>query len=380
MARILRKQRGIFERPARSGIWWICYFDQFGRKHREKVGMKQSAIAAYQKRKTEVREGRFFPKVTKSEVLFDEIGKDALDYSKANKCPDAYRLDKWHYAVILSWFNGRVAKEIVPQEIDEKLSGLAGKKDLKPATLNRYRAFLSLVYSLANRNGKVEVNPARLVRLRKENNAVVRFLEAEEEEKLRRVLRESDRYLEAEFDLALNTGMRRGEQYRLRWEDVNCRLGIITIPRSKHGERRYIPINSAAKIALEVLQRQTDGSGYVVPGAKAPRNKDPRRTFEAAVKESGILNFRYHDIRHTFASRLVMAGVDLRTVQELMGHKTVAMTIRYSHLAPSHQREAIERLVSVPSQRPQKTPTDTRTDTSDFQVNPDSTLQTEQVH
>jgi integrase len=106
-----------------------------------------------------------------------------------------------------------------------------------------------LVYSLANRNGKVEVNPARLVRLRKENNAVVRFLEAEEEEKLRRVLRESDRYLEAEFDLALNTAMRRGEQYRLRWEDVNCRLEIITIPRSKHGERRYIPINSAAKIA-----------------------------------------------------------------------------------------------------------------------------------
>jgi Phage integrase family len=118
----------------------------------------------------------------------------------------------------------------------------------------------------------------------------------------------------------------------------------------------------------------------VVPGAKAPRNKDPRRTFEAAVKESGILNFRYHDIRHTFASRLVMAGVDLRTVQELMGHKTVAMTIRYSHLAPSHQREAIERLVSVPSQRAPKIPTDTRTDTSDFQVNSDSTLQTEQVH
>lgn len=221
------------------------------------------------------------------------------------------------------------------------------------------------------------MNPARLVRLRKENNAVVRFLEAQEEEQLHCVLREKDCGLEA--DLALNTGMRRGEQYRLHWEDVNYRLGIITIPRSKHGERRYIPINSAAKIALEVLQRQTGGSGYVVPGAMAPRNKDPRRTCEAAVKESGILNFRYHDI-HTFASRLVMAGVDLRTVQELMGHKTVAMTIRYSHLAPSHQREAIERLVSVSPQQMKTTPTDTRTDTSDFQVNSDITVQAEQVH
>jgi integrase len=130
------------------------------------------------------------------------------------------------------------------------------------------------------------VNPARLVRLRKENSAVVRFLEAQEEEKLRRILR--DRCLEAEFDLALNTGMRGGEQYRLRWEDVNFRLGIITIPRSKHGERRYIPINSAAKIALEVLQRQADSSGYVIPGAMAPRNKDPRRTFEAAVGYSQL--------------------------------------------------------------------------------------------
>lgn len=170
--------------------------------------MKQSAIAAYQKRKTEVREGRFFPKTIKCEVLFDEIGRDALDYSKANKCPDAYRIDKWHYAVIVSWFKGRVAKEILPHEIDEKLSELAEKKGLKPATLNRYRAFLSLVYSLANRNGKVVANPARLVRLRKENNAVVRFLEAQEEEKLRCVLRESYPCLEAAFDLALNTGMR----------------------------------------------------------------------------------------------------------------------------------------------------------------------------
>jgi integrase len=174
--------------------------------------------------------------------------------------------------------------------------------------------------------------------------------------------------------------MRRGEQYRLRWEDVNFRLGIITIPRSKHGERRYVPINSAAKAALEVLERQADGSGYVIAGPTSPRNKDPRRTFEAAVRNSGVLNFRYHDISHTFASRLVMAGVDLRTVQELMGHKTVAMTVRYSHLAPSHQKEAIERLVSISSQRIKSTPSDTRSDTKDFQANSDITVQTEQVH
>ena len=136
--------------------------------------------------------------------------------------------------------------------------------------------------------------------------------------------------------VALHTGMRRGEQYRLRWQDINFQLGIITIPRSKNGERRYIPMNSTARAALEVLNQRKDDGGYVIPGDAGQRNKDPRRTFKAAVKEAGIAHFRYHDIRHTFASRLVMAGVDLRTVQELMGHKTIAMTVRYSHLAPSH--------------------------------------------
>jgi hypothetical protein len=155
MARPVKKQRGIFERPKGSGVWWICYFDQNGKKHREKVGLRQTAISAYRKRKTEVREGRFFPKVIKRETLFSEIAGDALEYSRTNKCHDAYRLDKWHYAVILKWFGDRVAKDITPQEIDDKLSALGEGQQLKSATLNRYRAFLSLIYSVASRNGRV---------------------------------------------------------------------------------------------------------------------------------------------------------------------------------------------------------------------------------
>jgi hypothetical protein len=167
--------------PKAAEFGWIFYFDQLGKKHRGKVGLRQTAISAYQKRKTEIRENIFFPKIIKREVLFDQIAKDALGYSKANKCPDAYRIDKWHCALILEWFKGRVAKEISPQEIDGRLSEFAEQGELKPATVNQYRAFFSLIYSLANRNGKVAVNPARLVRLRKENNAVVRFLETDEE-------------------------------------------------------------------------------------------------------------------------------------------------------------------------------------------------------
>jgi integrase len=347
MGRPIKKQRGIFERPKGSGVWWVLYYDQNGKRHREKAGMRQSAISVYQKRKAEIREGVFFPKKVKREITFREIALEALEYSKANKCRDAYSIDQWHYEKVVGWFGDRLAKEITPQEIDARLTELT-EQDYKPATLNRYRAFLSLIYSNANRNGRVEVNPARLVRLRQENNAVVRFLTDDEEMKLRAAMRRMLPEMEPEFDLALNTGMRRGEQWRLRWEDVNKAQGVITIPRSKNGERRYVRINRDCRVALDRLWLTRDESVYVLPGPTDERNKDPRRTFEPIVKEAGIPHFRYHDIRHTFASRLVMAGVDLRTVQQLMGHKTIAMTVRYAHLAPSHEQEAIERLCRGP--------------------------------
>ena len=250
-----------------------------------------------------------------------------------------------------------MASEITPQEISRKLSELA-EAGRKPATVNRYRALLSLVFSVANRNEKLTINPVRFVRHRRENNSRIRFLNEKEEQSLREVITKKFPDKEPEFDLALHTGMRRGEQFRLRWQDIDLRLGIITIPRSKHGEKRHIPINSVARRALTVLWRKRDDSGYVCSGPKSSRGKDSRRWFEKEViLGSGVKDFRWHDLRHTFASRLVMAGVHLRTVQELMGHKTIDMTVRYSHLAPGHQMEAVERLAGKP--------TDTSTDTKE---------------
>jgi len=199
---------------------------------------------------------------------------------------------------------------------------------------------LSLVFSLANRNGKVSVNPARLVRLRKENNGRVRFLSDGEEARLRAEIRAHHPEREPDLDLALHTGMRWSEQYGLRWQDVDLTLGILTIPRSKHGESRHVPINSVARSAMLLLMKRQDASGLVCQ----PVQRKDRDWFPSVVEQVNISDFRWHDLRHTFASRLVMAGVDIRTVQELMGHKTIAMTVRYSHLAPGHQQEAVERL------------------------------------
>jgi len=200
----------------------------------------------------------------------------------------------------------------------------------------------------------VRENPVRQVPRKRENNLRTRFLGADEEAALRGKIRELCPEREAELDLALNTGLRRNEQWRLRWQDVNLRAGIITIPQSKHGAARHVPINSVAEKALALLAATCNGSEYVCAGSDTRRGAIGS-WFERCVHEAGIADFRWHDLRHTFASRLAMVGVPLRTLAELLGHRTLAMVMRYAHLSPAHLRDAVERIAG--------TPTDTTTDT-----------------
>ncbi len=348
-----KKQRGVFEREPGSGEWSIQYFDQYGRRRREKVGSKSAAIAAYQKRKTEIREGRFFPeKLKRREVSFAELATDALAYSKAHKRSyddDIYRMER-----LLSWFRDRAADSITPQEIEQHFTRAADENNWAPATVNRLRALLSLVYRLGIQNGKAKENPARLVKHRQENNARVRWLAAEEEARLRAAIQATCQEHTPELDLALNTGLRLSEMYGLTWNNVNLSQRVLTVPRSKNGEMRHIPLNSVAIAALAALRQRYETTGFVCGGAPGPR-----RWFEPAVRATKLRDFTWHCLRHTFASRLVMAGVDLRTVQELMGHKSIQMTVRYSHLAPKHTLAAVERLAASVTGQPTATRTAT---------------------
>jgi site-specific recombinase XerD len=343
-----RNLRGVFER--KPGQWWICYWDAAGRKRREKAGTWASARDLYTKRKNEALRGKKLPEtLRRATIPFAEIAREALAYSKAYKASTTYRCDAGRMEVLLRWFREHPAGSITAQDIERQFQ----KQKWGPATCNRYRALLSFSYRLAIRDGKVNQNPARLVPHRLEDNARIRFLSDKEEEALRKAIEADCPEHMPEFALALNTGLRLSEQYGLLWENVSLPRRMLTILRSKNGSMRHVPLNQGAIQALESLQKQCGRSEFVCRGAK-----EPRRWFELVLKDAKVANFSWHCLRHTFASRLVMAGVDLRTVQELLGHKVIAMTVRYAHLAPKHTLAAVEQL-----DKATEVFTDTTTDT-----------------
>ncbi len=206
---------------------------------------------------------------------------------------------------------------------------------------------MSLAYRLGMNNGKVASNPARLVRARRENNIRIRYLDQfspDEEGRLRTAIKTLFPEHLPEFEIALNTGMRLGELYSLTWDRINPGNWMLTVPPSKYGEARGIPLNAAALDAIKILRPRAGDGPWVMTNMRGIRMQNPRKWFDTAVKNAQLREFTWHCLRHTFASRLVMMGVDLRTVQELMGHKDIRMTCRYSHLSPGHKLEAVEML------------------------------------
>jgi integrase len=343
-----RKARGVFEKVPGSGEWWIRYVDAQGRYRREKAGTRAAARDLYTKRKQEALEGRKLPeKLRRPLVPFGEIADHAIAYIKgrySRPADDVARME-----VLKGWFTGRAAESITVQEVEAALERAREENDWTASTVNHHHTLLSLTYRLAIRNCKVKDSPVRGIRRRAEDNSRVRFLTPDEEKALREALRLKPEWAEhlPELDLALHTGLRRTDMYqRLVWENVNLALRIATVPRSKNDAPVHVPLNEDAMRALGVFRSRGEGTGRVVRNAAGETLKVNAHWFPAAVRAAGIKDFRWHDLRHTFASRLRQSGTPLGNIAELLGHKTLAMSRRYAHLSIANLHEAVSRIAT----------------------------------
>jgi integrase len=146
--------------------------------------------------------------------------------------------------------------------------------------------------------------------------------------------------------------MRKGEILSLRWDNIDFKHGFILLDTTKNGERREIPINETLRGVLQGLTRRLDIPYVFFDNATGKPYQDVKRSFNTALRKAGIKDFHFHDLRHTFASHLVMAGVDITTISRLLGHKSLTMTLRYSHLAPEHMSKAVDILDTVINRKP----------------------------
>ena len=328
-----RNSMGLF---FKNENWHIDYRLPNGKRRREKVGTsKKLAETVLSKRKVEIAEGKFLDVLRKEKIKFEVFSEEFLNiHSKANK--KSWKSDFYNLKKLKEHFGGKYLFSITLKDI-EKFK-LARSNEVAPATVNRELATIKTMFSKAVAWGRLQENVSRSVKFLKEPTGRLRFLEREEIIKL---LANCNKKLRPIVILALNTGMRKSEILGLKWHDVDCKRGIITLLDTKNGEKREVFMNEQVKTALIRTPKHPE-SPYIFCKNDGKPLHDLRKSFFTALEKSGINNFHFHDLRHTFASQLAMSGIDINTIRELMGHKDIRMTLRYSHLSPSYKRRAVD--------------------------------------
>ena len=320
-------------------VWAIdIYVD--GKRHRRTIGPdKTEAERVLREAEREVREKKF-PALEgwqrpRKKVYVSEIFDDFWEYSKVNKRSaerDAVCLKHFR-----QFFGSLSVNRVVPKEI-ERYKAIRREK-VRPATVNRELTCLKTVFNLAIKNGKAITNPVRQIKMFLDPAKRIRFLTQDE---TRLLMGACDDKLRPLVIIALHTGMRRGEILNLRWGDIDFDNRLLWVGETKTGEGRYIPMNETV---INMLNKRQDKTQDKLLFAK---NEYPRwtvrRRFNRVTKKTAITGCTFHTLRHTFASHLVMAGVDLVTVGELLDHKNYTTTLRYAHLAPEHKRGAMLKL------------------------------------
>ena len=326
---------GIYKR---GGKWCIDFYDQNHTRVQESShsSRRADAEALFNLRKSEILRGVYKRPV---KITVGEFGKRYMEYAKTNK--RSWLRDEQMLEHLEEFFGTeRQLAEITAADIEGYK--LRRKAKVSGSTVNRELALLKRMFNLAiSWDLFLDLNPFRKVKFLREVNLGFRVVSPEEEEKL---LRNASPYIQEIVRFALNTGLRIGEIFSLQWANVDLEKNILNVFAPKTQKSRTVPINGEARKVLEywALGRRNE-SVFYNPETGTPF-VDLKAGFGLACRKSGIEGVTWHTLRHTFASRLVGRGVDIVTVQQLLGHSTITVTMRYTHTNLDSKRAAVARL------------------------------------
>jgi integrase len=356
---LARRGDGIY---TRRRTWWLD-FRHRGKRHVVRLGRGINKTVARELagiKRAEILKGEAGISRKRTPLSFDKATEDFISWAKANKRPKTITSYRYCISQLKRSFGGKTLDQIQPFLI-EKHKTMRVEEDAA-VSANRELALLKTLFNrcIAWRTYS-GTNPVKEVKLLKEPKGKLRYLDHEEETKLLGHAREPLRTI---ILVGIYAGLRiQAEALTLKWEDVDFRRGLLTVRAAyaKSGEGRAVNLNSILKAALKQLKQKARGE-HVFSKPDGSPYKSIRSAFQTACKRAKLAGVTPHTLRHTFASRLAMAGVDLRTIQELGGWKELEMLQRYSHLSPSHKAEAVEKIAvhfTTLFTTPEKSPSDT---------------------
>jgi len=327
----------------RGGVYWtsISYKGKRIRKSLETAD-KKLAQSIEAKIKTEIVEGKYFEKPVGDNKTFT----DMMEKFMKEHAPKVSGNTRLSYSASLkhlsTYFGDLKLLEITPKKISD-YKVLRYGEEAKPATINRELAMLSKAFSLAFKEWEwIKENPVSKVPKEKENNERDRWLTDEQE---RRLLENAPQWLIDIIVFDLHTGLRQGELLSLQWDRINLFRRTIIIQESKSGKPRTLPVN---QIAFDILDERSKIRNIMNDlvfvsnaGSKIDRH-NLRRAFNIAIKKAGIHDFHFHDLRHTFATRLAQRGIDIYKISKLLGHHSIEMTQRYAHHCPDSLKDGVQ--------------------------------------
>lgn len=330
---------GLFKR---NRVWWMSFSYQ-GRQVRRSTGTSDRRLAEgiLSKVKVKLIEGEHFDKLEEQERTVKEMLERYTKERALGTNAVGIRRDRSVLKHLLPVFGSMVLAQVTPKSIAAYRTQRQVEK-AKPSTIVKELGLFKAAFNVAIREWEwCRDNPVQRVSMGRVNNARVRYVD---DATFERICFACPAWLKPIVVVARYTGMRRENLVTLMWSQVDLTRRFVVLEHTKNGDRLGLPLCEPVLRVLEELRRKRGlGQRVFMSADREPVTGDAiGMAFKRACSQAGVTDFRFHDLRHTFASALVQRGVDLYRVQRLLGHRDGRMTQRYAHLAPENLRDAVE--------------------------------------